>query len=152
MISEKKTFFFVVSFWVEIVRLPHSFGLWGCLGHSKRRQFDENPMDLTRIPMDLGRILFIKSYQIHRISMKLTAFRVSQAPSHPKTMRQTKYLDPKTAHEKNDDFCKNHFFAEIFTFFETSKSKNSRSGRSSQTSSFKHDRPGSVISPNWSDL
>ena len=130
MIFAKIFFFCRGNFWVEILRLAHSFGLWECLGHSKRRQFDENPMDLTRIPMDLGRILFIKSYQIHRIFIKLTMFRVSQAPSHPKTMRQTKYLDPKTSHEKKDDFCKNHFFAEIFTFFETSKSKNSRSGRS----------------------
>ena len=62
MIFEKKTFFFVGSFWVEILRLAHSFGLWGCLGHSKRRQFDENPMDLTRIPMDLGKILFINEF------------------------------------------------------------------------------------------
>ena len=59
MIFAKIIFFFVGSFWVEILRLAHSFGLWGCLGHSKCRQFDENPMDLTRIPMELGKILFI---------------------------------------------------------------------------------------------
>ncbi len=64
------------------------------------------------------------------IFMKLTMFRAPQAPPQPKTMRQTKYLDPKASHEKKYDFSKNHFFAEIFTFFETSKSENSRSDRS----------------------
>ena len=130
MIFEKITFFFVGSFWVEILRLAHSFGLWGCLGCSKHRLFHENLMDLTRSPMDLGQFLFIKSYQIHRIFIKLTTFRVSQTLPQPKTMCQTKYLDPKASHEKTSDFCKNHSFAEIFTFFETSISKNSRSGRS----------------------
>ena len=62
--------------------------------------------------------------------MKLAMFRASQTPPQPKTMRQTKYLDPKASHEKKYFFCKNHFFAEIFTFFETSKSKNSRFDRS----------------------
>ena len=80
--------------------------------------------------MDFGRILFIKPYQIHRISKKLTTFRVSQAPPQPNTMRQTKYLDPKASHETKSGFCKNHFFAEFFTFIETSKSKNPRSDRS----------------------
>ena len=47
-VFSKITVFFVGSFWVEIhvLRLAHSFGLWGCLGHSKRRQFDEYSMDL----------------------------------------------------------------------------------------------------------
>ena len=39
-IFEKKII--VGSSWVEILRLAHSFGLWGCLGCSKHRQFHEN--------------------------------------------------------------------------------------------------------------
>ena len=73
-------------------------------------------MDLTRIPMDLSRMLFIKSYRIHWIFMKLTTFRVSQAPSQPKTMRQTKYLDPKASHEKNVLFEK-IIFSQKFSLF-----------------------------------
>ena len=42
MIFAKKNFFFVMSILVEIIRLAHSFGLWGCLGCSKHRQFHEN--------------------------------------------------------------------------------------------------------------
>ena len=80
-----------------------------------------------------------KNMSILVIFMKLAMFRASQTPPQPKTKRQTKYLDPRASHEKKNVFCKNHFFAEIFTFFETSKSKKSRSGRS-----------GDV--PNWTIL
>ena len=41
MISEKKTFFFVMSIWVEILRLAHSFGLWGCWGLTNIVHFDK---------------------------------------------------------------------------------------------------------------
>ena len=56
------------------------------------------------------------SCQIHRIFIKLTTFRVSQAPPQPKTMRQTKYLDPKASHEKNVIFAK-IIFSQKFSLF-----------------------------------
>ena len=116
MIFAKITLFFVGSFWVEMLRLAHSFGLWGCLGHSKRCQFDENPMDLTRIPMDLGRILFIKSYQIHRIFIKLTTLRVSQAPHSPKLCAKRSISTQKLPTKKNVIFAK-IIFRRNFHFF-----------------------------------
>ena len=57
MFSEKKIFF-VRSFWVEIIRLPHSFGFWGCLGRSKRRQFHKNHQ-ISMVSVDLTRILMV---------------------------------------------------------------------------------------------
>ena len=45
MIFAKITCFFVGSFWVEILRLAHSFGLSGCLGCSKHRQFHKNQLN-----------------------------------------------------------------------------------------------------------
>ena len=56
MIFAKIIFFFVGSFWVEILRLAHSLGLWRCLGRSKHRQFHEN-CEISEISMDLTRIL-----------------------------------------------------------------------------------------------
>ena len=53
-------------------------------------------------------------------------FRASQTPPQPKTMRQTKYLDPKAFHEKKYFFCRKHFFVIFLTFSKISKSGFSR--------------------------
>ena len=49
-IFEKHICFFVAVSWAEILRLPHSFRLWGCWGHSKPSHF----MILRRYVEDLG--------------------------------------------------------------------------------------------------
>ena len=69
-----------------------------------------------------------KSLQIIENSWNERCSRVPSTPN-PKTMRQTKYLDPKASEEKNYFFYRNHFFAIFFTFFDISKSQISRSGR-----------------------
>ena len=56
------------------------------------------------------------------------------APPEPKTMRQTKYLDPEASHEKKCNFFENHIFAVFLGFFDWSKSKYSRFGRSGDVS------------------
>ena len=48
---------------------------------------------------------------------EMTGCRVSPAPPQPKTMRQTKYLDPKASHEKKIFFLRKCFFAIFFTFW-----------------------------------
>ena len=53
-------------------------------------------------------------------------------PSQPKTMSETKYLDSKASQEKVCNFFKKYFFAIFYNFFDTSKSKISRSDRSGE--------------------
>ena len=57
-----------------------------------------------------------KKMTIWVIFMKLAMFRASQTPPQPKTMRQTKYLDPRASHEKNIFFAKN-IFSQKFSLF-----------------------------------
>ena len=65
---------------------------------------------------------------------KIGDVRAFPAPPQPKTMRETKYLDPKASHEKNVFFCRKCFFAIFFTFFDTSTSRFSRFCRSGDVS------------------
>ena len=64
------------------------------------------------------------SCQIHQIFMKLAMFRAPQAPPQPKTMRQTKYLDPKACHEKKSFFFRKCFFADFSLFSRHQNPKN----------------------------
>ena len=58
---------------------------------------------------------------------EMSDVRASPAPPQPKSMRETKYLDPKAWHEKR--FFKKRFFAIFSTFFDTSTSQFSRFSR-----------------------
>ena len=129
----EKTFFFVMSIWVEILRLPHSFWLWGCWEFEnivKFRIFRGFPSTFSGFQWTF----FKKTPQIW--SWKSSDFDEIDdvhglpAPPQPKTMRQTKYLDPNTHHEKKSFFFRNQNFAIFFTFFDFSKSRFSKFGQS----------------------
>ena len=126
MIFAKITLFFVGSFWVEILRLAHSFGLWGCLGRSKLRQFDKNPMDLTRIPMPGNG--FGHNF-VHKILSNPSNFHaiddVSSVPGTPTTQNYApnEVSRPKSFPRKKICFLQKSLFRRFFHFFRDLKTK-----------------------------
>ena len=65
---------------------------------------------------------------------EMSDVRAFPAPPPPKTMRETKYYDPKSSHEKKHFFYRKCFFAIFSTFFDTSTSRFSRFCRSGDVS------------------
>ena len=62
---------------------------------------------------------------IYKDFSKIDDVRALPAPPEPKTMRQTKYLNPKACHEKKSFFSEN-IFSQYFSLFSTLQNPKNR--------------------------
>ena len=116
----KKKFFFVGCFRVEILRLACIFWLWGVLGMLLHRKFHDFSMIFIDFygqkSMENQWFWCSRPRKIMK-NHEMSVVGASPAPPHPKTMRQTKYLDPRAFHEKKCFFFQKMNFRNIFHFF-----------------------------------